>query len=66
MEEYNNKVNITIDNSHNIVDWNYYGLYDIKKLFPEHFISIKAIEFFDRFNMTIQSEIGIKKKHIEV
>jgi len=45
---------------------NFYGLYDIKNLFPEHFISIKAIEFVDRFNMTIQSEIGIKKKHIEV
>ena len=56
-EEFRNEVSVSVNNVDQLVDWNFHGLYDIKKLRPEHFIKLIATEFVDRFIKTIQTEI---------
>lgn len=57
-EEFRNKVNVTINNSVQQPDWNFHGLYDIKKLRPEHFIPVSSSDFVGRFKEVLHSEIG--------
>jgi hypothetical protein len=64
-EEFRNEVNVTVDHSDQLADWNFHGLYDIKKLLPEHFIKVNANEFVKRFMDTLQTEIGIDRKMTE-
>ena len=44
-----------------LVDWNFHGLYDIKKLRPEHFIKLTAMDFVDRFVETLRAEVATDK-----
>jgi len=60
-EDFRNEISVTVNNTEKIVDWNFHGLYDIKKLQPEHFIKVKASDFIDQFKEIFQSEIGIDK-----
>lgn len=60
-EEFRNEVNVTVNRVDQLVDWNFHGLYDIKKLRPEHFIKLTAIDFVDRFVETLQAEIVADK-----
>jgi hypothetical protein len=64
-EEFRNKVIVTVDHSDQITDRNFHGLYDIKKLRPEHFIHVTANGFVKHFMYTLQKEIGIDKKMME-
>jgi hypothetical protein len=64
-EEFRNEVNVTVNNFDQLVDWNFHGPYNIKKLRPEHFKKVTAIDFVNRFREKMQSEIGIDKKIIK-
>jgi hypothetical protein len=61
-EEFRNEFDVTADHSDQLSDWNFHGLYDIKKLRPVHFIRVNANEFVKRFMNTLQTEIGIDRK----
>lgn len=65
-EEYRNEVSANINLEEKIVDWNFHGLYDIKKLKPEHFENISANKFIEKFNNFIETEIGFDAKLIEI
>jgi hypothetical protein len=41
-EEYRNKVVVTVNFQKQIVDWNFHGLCDIKKISSKHFENITA------------------------
>lgn len=64
-EEFRNEVNVTFDQAQQLTDWNFHGLYDIKKLRPEHFIRVNANEFVKGFMDTLQTEVGIDRKMTE-
>jgi hypothetical protein len=55
-EEYHNEVRVTVNHQEQIVDWNFHGLYDIKKIRAEHFEKISAIEFVERFKRFISAK----------
>jgi len=61
-EKFRNKINVSINHSAQIDNWNFHGLYDIKKLHSKDFKEILAIEFVNRFNHFIESEIGFDKE----
>ena len=61
-EEFRDEVNVSVNHSNQLTDWNFHGLYDIKKLRPEHFIRVNANNFVKRFMDTLQTEIGIDRK----
>ncbi len=65
-EEYRNEVKVSIDNEPKIVDWNFHGLYDIKKLKPEHFKEIGFQEFTECIKNYIVSKIGLDPKLSEI
>ncbi len=64
-EEFRNEVNVTVDHSDQLTDWNFHGLHDLKKLRSEHFIRVNANEFVKRLIDTLQTEIGIDRKMAE-
>ena len=65
-EEYHHEVGVTVNHQKQIVDWNFHGLYDIKKLRPEHFEKISPIEFVERFKSLIMAEIGFDPQLSEI
>lgn len=64
-EEFRNEVNVTVGNSNELTNWNFHGLYDIKKMRLEHFMKVTGAEFVDCFMKTLQTEIGDDKKMTE-
>jgi hypothetical protein len=65
-EEYRNEVRASVNYQEQIVDWNFHGLYDIKKIRPEHFERITAIDFVERFKSFIRTEIGFDPQLSEI
>jgi hypothetical protein len=63
-EEYRNEVQVSINNAIHTVDWNFHGLYDLKKLRAEHFVKIRGQELADRFKEFVRSEVGVDKMHL--
>jgi len=61
-EEYRNEVHANIDSEETIVDWNFHGLYDIKKIKTEHFEKVSGSDFIKRFKEYIKKEIGFDSK----
>ena len=60
-EEFRNDINVTVDHSDQLTDWNFHGLYDIKKLHPEHFITVTATEFVKCFMDTLKQKLESTK-----
>lgn len=57
-EEFRNEIGLNIQNRRTTVDWNFHGLYDVKKLSPDNFKKMGFQEFFLRFKNFIFNEIG--------
>jgi hypothetical protein len=57
-EEYRNQVEVDIENTRTIVDWNFHGLYDIKKINHKNFIKVGCKEFKTMFRDFVIKEIG--------
>lgn len=58
-EEFRNEVSVHVHQDRHIVDWNFHGLYDIKKLRPTDFTPLTAVDFVQRFMDVLQIEIGL-------
>lgn len=57
LEEYRNQVEINLESGNQLVDWNFHGLYDIKKLRPNNFIKIQGVTFIKGFEKFIEEKL---------
>jgi len=65
-EEYRNKVHVCIDGNNVFVDWNFHGLYDIKKLSPSDFTKVNFDFFKHRFINFMEGKIDTDDKLPEI
>lgn len=65
-EEFRNEVSVgDASGKEHTVDWNFHGLFDIKKLKPEHFKEVEFKKFFQCFRGTIELEMEFCSDEME-
>ena len=65
-EEFRHKVKVDINNKSKFVNWNFHGLYDIKKINANNFIETNFSNFKTEFLNILKKESNDKNKISEV